>query len=196
MRLAKLPTAVATALVAGVLALAAGAARASDLTGAESCRVCHAEAYRIWSQSPHARAVDALQGEQRKNQLCLYCHSRDEARAGAVQVASVSCETCHGGGRFYQPVVVMRDKELSHLFGLTDLSGANAAATCLSCHGGEGPSVTPFDLKEALSRIDHWSAARAARKPGHALRSPHRQQPSAQLTAWLVAPAAKGARTP
>jgi len=175
--------------------LLAPAAFASDLVGPASCRACHAEAYRIWAAGPHARAAQALTPEQRKP-LCLQCHSRDEQRSGQADVQGVSCETCHGGGRFYQPVVVMRDKELSHLFGLTDLSGANAAATCLSCHGGEGPSVTPFDLKEALSRIDHWSAARAARKPGHALRSPHRQQPSAQLTAWLVAPAAKGARTP
>ena len=161
MRLAKLPTALAAAFVAGVLALAARAARASDLTGAESCRVCHLEAYRIWSQSPHARAADALQGEQRKNQLCLFCHSRDEARGGAVQFASVSCETCHGGGRFYQPAVVMRDKELSRLFGLIDPT----PQSCMACHGGQSPSLKPFDPKEAMQRIDHWTADRAARKP-------------------------------
>lgn len=175
-----------------VCALWPGPARASDFTSAESCRACHAEAYRVWSQGPHARAAQALNPEQRKNQLCLYCHSRDESRAGTGLVAGVSCETCHGGGRYYQPAVVMRDKELSHLFGLADLTSANAAASCLGCHGGDAPSMHPFDVKEALARIDHWSAERAARKPRQARLSPH-EKPSDRLSAWLSRPgAAKG----
>lgn len=175
-------------------ALAGPPAHASDLTSAESCRACHAEAYRIWSQGPHARAAQALNPEQRKNQLCLYCHSRDEARAGAGLVSGVSCETCHGGGRYYQTAVVMRDKELSHLFGLADLTAANAAASCLACHGGNAPSLRPFDVKEALARIDHWSSERAARKPRQARLSPH-GQPGGHLAAWLSvsAGAAQGA---
>jgi hypothetical protein len=34
------------------------------------------------------------------------------------------------------------------------------------CHGGESPSLRPFDVKEAMQRIDHWTADRAARKAG------------------------------
>ena len=157
--------------------LVASGAQASDLVGPVSCRTCHAEAYRIWSLSPHARAAEALPPEQRKNQLCLYCHSRDEARAGAVQVASVSCETCHGGGRYYQPAVVMKDKELSRLFGLTDPT----PASCLVCHGGAQPSLKPFDAKEAMQRIDHWTADRAKRASS-ALRP---QAAGSQLAQWL-----------
>ncbi len=59
-----------------------GTARASDLMGPESCRACHAEAYKIWAQGPHARAAQALDDKQRRSPLCLYCHSRDEARSG------------------------------------------------------------------------------------------------------------------
>lgn len=147
--------------------LLAPAAFASDLVGPISCRTCHAEAYRIWADSPHARAAKALTQQQRKQPLCLSCHSRDEERGGQVDVAGVSCETCHGAGRFYQPAVVMRDKELSRLFGLADPT----AASCKTCHGGGSPSLRPFDPAEAMKRIDHWTADRAARKP--------------KLTMWL-----------
>lgn len=139
--------------------------RASDLIGPESCRTCHAEAYRIWAGSKHAHAAESLSADQRQKPLCLQCHSRDEARSGAAFVSSVSCETCHGGGRFYQPGIVMRDRELARAFGLVDLGKPEtAAALCLSCHGGDVPSPQPFELKSGLERIDHWTAERAARK--------------------------------
>jgi hypothetical protein len=145
-----------------VLLLAfAPAALASDLVGPASCRTCHAEAYRIWAASPHAKAAQNLPADDRQKPLCLQCHSRDEQRAGQADVQGVSCETCHGGGRYYQPAVVMRDKELSRLFGLVDPS----AQACMVCHGGQSPSLRPFDAKEAMQRIDHWTADRAARKP-------------------------------
>ena len=139
----------------------ARAALASDLVGPTACRTCHAEAYRIWAAGPHARAASALTAEQRQTPLCLQCHSRDEQRAGQADVQGVSCETCHGGGRYYQPAVVMRDKELARLFGLVDPN----AQSCLACHGGQSPSLRPFDVKEAMQRIDHWTAERNARKP-------------------------------
>jgi hypothetical protein len=163
------------AFAAALLALA-GPALAADLVGPESCRACHAEAYRIWAQSPHARAIDSLTPDQRRSGLCLSCHSRDEQRSNpADPVTSVSCETCHGGGRYYQPAVVMRDKELARLFGMQD-----AAATCSSCHGPGSPSAQPFDLKAALQRIDHWTAERAKRQA-----RAQAGAPQTQLAAWL-----------
>jgi hypothetical protein len=159
--------------------LVASAAQASDLVGPVTCRACHAEAYRIWSQSPHARAAQSLSPEQRKTPLCLQCHSRDEQRAGQAQIEGVSCETCHGGGRFYQPAVVMRDKEVARLFGLADPT----PSTCLVCHGGAQLSAKPFDVKEAMGRIDHWTADRALRKQPRAAAQP----PRTELAAWLKA---------
>ena len=141
--------------------LVASGAWASDYVGPIACRTCHAEAYRIWSQGPHARAASALPADSRQKPLCLQCHSRDEAREGQADVSGVSCETCHGAGRYYEPSVVMRDKELSHLFGLADVP----VQSCKVCHGGESPSLKPFDVAEAMKRIDHWTADRAARAP-------------------------------
>jgi hypothetical protein len=154
-----------------LLLLAAAPAFASDLAGPSSCRACHEEAYRIWSQSAHARAADSLTSEQRKAPLCLSCHSRDEQRSNrADPVVGVSCETCHGGGRFYQPAEVMRDRELARLFGLQD-----AQASCMACHGSGSASAQPFDLAGAMKRIDHWSKDRAARaEPSRKLATPKR----------------------
>jgi hypothetical protein len=144
-----------------LLLCAAPAALAANLVGPVSCRTCHAEAYRIWAAGPHARAAQALPADQRQKPLCLQCHSRDEQRETQADVQGVSCETCHGGGRWYQAAAVMRDKELARLFGLIDPT----AQSCMVCHGGQSPSLKPFDVKEAMQRIDHWTAERAARKP-------------------------------
>lgn len=154
------------------------AAFASDLVGAASCRTCHAQAFEIWSKSPHAHAVDSLAPEQRKSPMCTSCHSRDEQRSNpADPVTGVSCETCHGGGRSYQTAVVMRDKELARFFGLTD-----AATTCVACHGPGSASPQPFDAKAALGRIDHWSKDRAARS--EAVKPDRKRHPA--IAAWIA----------
>lgn len=160
-------------LCAAMLPWAQPALASPDLMGPASCRTCHQEAYRVWSTSAHARAKASLTAEQRKQPLCLQCHSRDEQRSGQAEVTGVSCETCHGGGRYYQPSVVMRDKELAHSFGLIDPQ----PSSCMVCHGGESPSLKSFDVKEALGRIDHWTADRAARqKPAPASPKPGASQ--------------------
>jgi len=164
-------------LLASALLLSSAAIASSELVGPESCRSCHRQAYEAWRLSAHARAHESLNAEQRKQPLCLQCHSRDEQRSGQARLAGVSCETCHGPGRSYQPAVVMRDKELARLMGLLDV----APSTCLVCHNAESPSLKPFDAAEAMKRIDHWTAERAARTAkASAIKSP--------LAAWLKLP--------
>src|SRR5882762_9716576 len=148
-----------TRLLLAALLLPLAARASSELVGPESCRACHKEAHEIWRASPHARAHDSLPADQRRNPLCLQCHSRDEAKSGQALVTGVSCETCHGAGRSYQPEVVMRDKELARLFGLADVT----PASCLTCHNADSPSLKLFDVKEAMKRIDHWSKDRKGR---------------------------------
>jgi len=164
--------------IALALLVPSAAFAASDLVGPVSCRTCHAQAFEIWSKSPHAHATDSLTPEQRKSPMCLSCHSRDEQRGSpADPVTGVSCETCHGGGRSYQPANVMRDKELARLFGLTD-----AATNCVACHGAGSASPQPFDAKTALGRIDHWSKDRVPRSE---LRKPE-QSPRHLIAGWLA----------
>ena len=170
-----------------LLLAATPALASSELVGAESCRACHREAYDVWKASPHARAHESLTPEQAQKPLCLQCHSRDEARSGQARVAGVSCETCHGPGRSYQPEAVMRDKELARLVGLQDPT----AQSCLACHNGDSPSLKAFDAKEAMARIDHWSAERQKRgggAPKKAQAAP-KGEPKTQLAKWLKLPA-------
>ena len=139
------------ATVLGLLVLTAGsAAWAADFLGPESCKGCHPEAFAIWEQSKHARATTHLPPEQQKDARCMSCHG---PAVSSQQVANVTCESCHGGGRYYAPEYVMKDSELARLVGLED----PGEKSCRSCHDDSTPSLTPFDFRTALKAIDHWS---------------------------------------
>lgn len=156
-----------TWLLTALLSLS-GVAVAADFVGPESCKGCHPAAYEAWQQSKHARAMDSLSETQKRDARCLTCHAPNQAREG---VAHVTCETCHGGGQYYSPEYVMKDAELARLVGLVDPSEKQ----CRTCHDASSPSLRPFDFKESLKAIDHWSAERAS-KNASAEASPHQKQ--------------------
>lgn len=138
-----------------LLVLAAPAGADDDVVGPQVCRACHAKAYEAWRSGPHARAEVDL-GEHGKDPQCLSCHAPQKA-AG---LSGVSCETCHGPGQHYSAAHVMRDAELARLTGLKTPD----EKSCRTCHDASSPSLRPFDHAARLSRIDHWTAEREARK--------------------------------
>jgi hypothetical protein len=144
-----------TILVACLLAASPGSAH--DLLGAESCQACHPDAWAAWQSSAHARSRDVLSAQQLKDARCLSCHSPAES---AQRVAHVSCETCHGAGQYYSARFVMKDSELARLAGLVD----PGEKSCRTCHDASSPSLKPFDFKEKLKAIDHWSVERKKRE--------------------------------
>lgn len=144
-----LPCGIALSLLLGPVA------QAAEFIGSESCKVCHPAAYEIWKDSQHAQAAAPLSEKQQKDPRCLSCHSPE----GTKGFAHVGCETCHGGGQYYKPSYVMKDKELSRAVGLVDPS----EKMCLRCHDATAPSLTPFKFAEKLKAIDHWTVERAAR---------------------------------
>jgi hypothetical protein len=137
--------------------LAAAAAWGNDFLGAESCEACHPDAWAAWQTSSHARSRDVLSPQQQKDARCLTCHSPNEADQ---RVAQVSCETCHGGGQYYSAKYVMKDAELARLAGLVD----STEKACRACHDASSPSLRPFDFKEKVKAIDHWSIERKKRE--------------------------------
>lgn len=137
--------------------LLAGVAFGHDFLGAESCEACHPDAWAAWQLSAHARSREALSAQQQHDARCLMCHSPNEADQ---RVSGVSCETCHGGGQYYSARYVMRDKELARLTGLIDPT----EKSCRVCHDASSPSLRPFDFKEKLKVMDHWSAERKRRE--------------------------------
>jgi len=161
-------------LIAAVtLAVTSSRAVAAERVGSESCKACHASAYRAWKASPHAKASENLAPAQREDLRCAHCHAPERARA--VQEAApfqkadriteqveggVACETCHGAGQYYSPSFVMRDSELSRAVGLVD----PGQKSCLVCHTADSPSLSPFDFASKVKLIDHWTQERQLRR--------------------------------
>jgi len=156
------------------LLLVAPCVRAADHVGAESCRSCHPHAYEVWSASRHARSLDTLSRDQRRDARCLQCHARD-VQQGAD--GSVGCESCHGAGGYYWPDYVMRDAELAKAAGLV----VPDAKTCLQCHDASSPAVGPFDPAAKMKLIDHWTRPREERaKRAAEARAPAPAKPAAE----------------
>lgn len=149
---------VAAVLAAALSLVSAGAELSgTEFVGPESCKACHPDAYAAWRQSKHARALESLSEQQRRDVRCLSCHAPNLQDR---RVESISCETCHGGGQYYAAQYVMKDPELVRLVGLLDPSEKG----CRSCHDASSPSLKPFDFVEKLKLIDHWTVERQRRE--------------------------------
>src|SRR4051812_40569106 len=108
----------------------------SNYVGAERCQSCHPQAYQTWVQSAHARATSGLKEENKKETRCLVCHTltTDDLQP---RFSGVQCESCHGAGRYYSPLFVMKDKELARAVGLL----VPNEQTCKHCHDGSAPNI-------------------------------------------------------
>lgn len=124
------------------------------LVGPETCKACHPAAYETWRAGPHARSLDGLPAQNRKDPRCLSCHAPDVE----VGIPGVGCEACHGPGRVYSAPYVMRDAELARAVGLVD----PGEKSCLACHGESAPSLVRFEYVKKLPLIDHWTRERQA----------------------------------
>jgi hypothetical protein len=70
---------------------------------ATDCQSCHAEIYRQWAKTPHARAIDSLlEKNEHHNPECIVCHVTSYLRGGFIswektpEYAGVQCAQCHG----------------------------------------------------------------------------------------------------
>jgi|WetSurMetagenome_2_1015567.scaffolds.fasta_scaffold119665_1 hypothetical protein len=113
--------------------------------GAVACKSCHAEAYRVWSLSPHARATkDLAIDHQERNPECLTCHATGLGRPGGYpngspDLSGVQCEACHGPGHGHPP------RKLT--------VGTPGSETCGPCHT---PRDSPaFQPEGFLKLIEH-----------------------------------------
>jgi hypothetical protein len=144
------------ALVMSLMVLAPLGARAQSYVGPENCKACHEDAYATWKQGPHARSMASLPGKSAQDGRCLTCHA-PQADKG---ILAVTCESCHGAGQYYAPGYVMKDSELARSVGLEDPS----EKSCKTCHDGSSPSLKPFNFKEKLKAIDHWSGPKKGKQ--------------------------------
>ena len=142
--------------------------------GAAKCKMCHNSekagfAYKIWSESLHAKALASLSNEKsleyaKKNGIadpakdpkCLKCHSTYHSVAAdnietLTATEGVSCESCHGPGSAYKTNTIMKDQALSLKNGLI----LPTKEVCEKCHNKENPFYKPFNFDEAVKKIAH-----------------------------------------
>jgi hypothetical protein len=114
-------------------------------SGASRCAPCHAEAYRRWAASPHARATSDLAiDHQEKNPECLSCHATATGRPGGYpqptpDLSGVQCEACHGPAEGHPP------KRLP--------SPAPSAESCGTCHTQRDSPL--FDSEGYWKLVEH-----------------------------------------
>lgn len=145
--------------------------------GASKCRVCHmskkkGDQYGVWKQSEHANAYLVLTTPEAKaaaekagqagkppqeNPACLKCHvTAWDAPAELLgtkysKEEGIGCESCHGPGKDYSPIKIMKDKALAVENGLI----IPKKEDCLKCHNKESPTYKPFDFDTFWAKIAH-----------------------------------------
>ena len=142
-------------------------AKAHDYVGTKKCKMCHmtesiGNQYGVWLKSKHHSATANLPAESKKDTKCLVCHSTGfgkptgyDPAAPDTTLQGVGCEACHGPGKDYQAMSIMKDKAKAIEAGLIMPEAAN----CKACHEGtvpEGHKERPkFDWATMSVKIAH-----------------------------------------
>ncbi len=132
-----------------------------EYIGAAKCKMCHNKPatgaqYKQWAESPHAKAMESLKGDEKNDPKCLKCHSTagavpEELIATLKVDEGVSCESCHGPGSKYKAKSIMESREKSLANGLI----IPTEATCKECHNEESPHYKGFNYEEYLEKVVH-----------------------------------------
>jgi hypothetical protein len=115
------------------------ASRAQDLAsspfaGAEACKTCHAQPYKVFAGTKHAHAIDVLKAKTKHEDAeCVACHVVGAtAKGGFVSLeasphlANVQCENCHGPSRAHA------ENPTAH-----PQKRGQAMQACATCHNGQ-----------------------------------------------------------
>ncbi|MCS7208772.1 MAG: hypothetical protein NZ874_04290 [Fimbriimonadales bacterium] len=117
--------------------------------GSRACMPCHAEDYRIWQRSAHAKAMQTLINEKHdKDPECVVCHVVGLEFEGGFQsmektptLKDVGCESCHGPARRH-----VQDP-------LNNRLGKAGSQSCMTCHV---PAHSPgFNFETYWKKIEH-----------------------------------------
>ncbi len=134
------------------------AAKTPTYVGYKKCRGCHRGERRghvanKWEDSKHARAFEALDEKDRKNPVCLQCHTTGYGRIGnGGYLEGVQCEAGHGPGSEYKHGRIMnaRRYKVNRAEQHKKAVGAGlwtpSVKTCRRCH-----RKNALDFKKNLS---------------------------------------------
>ena len=161
--------------IALVSILSAPAVAEQAYVGVDSCKMCHKKdktgnQYGQWQGSKHAGAYDTLASDKAKEVAgakgianpqeapeCLKCH----VTAYGVDASlldkkykvedGVGCESCHGAGKGFKNMKIMKDRDAAIAAGLV----IPTEETCKKCHNEESPTFKTFDFEARKAEIAH-----------------------------------------
>lgn len=163
------------AAIALVAVLSAPASAEHAYVGVDTCKMCHKKAdtgdqYGVWSKTRHSQAYEVLASDKAKELAsargianpqeapeCLKCHVTaygvDASLLGKKYKMEdgVGCESCHGPGKDYKKMKVMKDREQSIANGLI----VPTEDVCKKCHNEESPFYKEFNFEERFAKIAH-----------------------------------------
>ena len=156
-----------TVMICGLfLVVAPAGAQQKEYIGAAKCKMCHnkpatGDQYKKWSESPHAKTMQSLKGDETKNPKCLKCHSTafglELSDTQPITIAEgVSCESCHGAGSAYKTSTIMKDQAKAIAAGLI----MPDEKLCRKCHNPESPNYKEFNFKTYSAKIAHPNPAK------------------------------------
>jgi len=144
--------------------------------GVDKCAMCHKSAakgnqYGQWLATKHAKAWEALASDRalaiakekglttppQQNDACVKCHVTGHGKPASAFEASfkkelgIQCEACHGPGKDYMGMSVMKDRTASLAAGLV----LPDEKLCLACHNAGSPTFKSFDFKTMFAKIAH-----------------------------------------
>jgi hypothetical protein len=138
-----------------------------QFAGVNSCKACHADAYKVWENSKHAHATATLEKLTPPRQFdaeCISCHATGwnpqeffPYATGFVstqltpQLANNTCENCHGPGAAHV-AAEGRNSEKDKLE-LREVMKVSKENLCIKCHDGDNDPV--FKLETYWPQIEH-----------------------------------------
>jgi len=165
-------------LMAMATAYSAEEKKEHQYVGVTGCKGCHSSdkvggtQYNVWKDESHSKGYEILASDQAKEvaakagvegnpqeaDACLKCHvtawgaKKELLAASWKKEDGVGCESCHGPGKDYMPMNVMKDHDAAVAAGLAIIT----KETCTACHNTDSPTYKEFKYEEALEVIKHW----------------------------------------
>lgn len=138
--------------------------------GAQKCRSCHEESYRVWAKSRHAHAwkslTDTANPPRDYDPECISCHvvgwdglqhfpyiNGYSSAKKTPELLNVGCESCHGPGERHMAAELDSDESRQERIRSAMRLGDNAKKVCYLCHDGDNSPA--FNFEEYYPLIEH-----------------------------------------
>jgi hypothetical protein len=141
-------------------------------TGISKCQECHKEAYKTWTSSKHANALESLGKKgSASNQDCLKCHLTTWSQPPYYKSewtfdkfgSELGCEACHGPGLAHIRLMQFAMTDTNHKYWsdikekepalLTENISTKSKEMCMDCH--DIKNSPDFDFVKYWEKIVH-----------------------------------------